>query len=1211
MLPIWNFCVKSQILGYCILVLILKFLSLWGMWHVRTFVHSMLVNSCMKHRLIRQSAKVLCLVALVVSACSRPGAGERADRLNMAAYEYRYRNLDSTMVYARRAYDASHGYDDGKAEALNNMAFVMTAKMDYGRARELLNKAVGLTDNQVELLIADIQFMRLCQRQSENKNFYLYRRKALSRMERIGEEQDALSEHQKKRFVYAQSEYGIVTSVYYYYVGLEELSIKAIETIDPNGEIVEDTAQLLNYYYNIGAGGIIRGEKESVCQTEFNYLMRCYLLSRQYNYPYWEANSLQAISEHMQDDRNRRFLVRNNPQEIDFVNVDKMPDSLLAGNLAGRALVLFDRYGDVYQTAGAYRTLAECYWSIRDYPSALICLNQALNKNKAVKNAPDLVASVREQLSLAYAALGDMKKSNYNRDMYLNMQERTRQDRQLEARAEQLDSSLRQLNLMILAVVAMILLVVLLLFVFDYMRRRNGKKYSIEDFLRPLEEWKLRNEEQNRQYDERYEEVEERKNIVRQQLINNKKRNLEQRAKISLSGSIIPLINRMEHEVERLVTAREDVRVREERYEYVAELTAKINEYNDVLTRWIQMRRGELSLHIESFGLDRLFGIVAGSRMEYKLRGIEFCVEPTTEVVKADKVLTLFMINTMAENARRYTPSGGRVMLESHAADDYVEISIIDTGVGIPPEELSMIFSNNIVETSKADNARQNPLERHSHGFGLMNCKGIIDKYRKISSLFNVCVIGVESELGRGSRFYFRLPKGVRRALVVALLMGGCVFHGHAVTPRSVPLMRASAYADSAHMVNAEGNYRLVLAYADSCIMHLNSFYLAENPGGRHLMRAFSANTSHAAELKWYGDSLRTDYDVILRIRNESAIAALALHEWDLYNYNDEVYTKLFRERSADSTLPEYVSVMQNSENNKNVAIIMLVFLFFMIFPAYYILYYRHRIYYNLCVDSIDTINRILLSSEPLAVKMKQIGLAWAKRDRLLAVSIRLQPLRLVVDQIKQTLAQSIKRSEERQTTMDYAMDELRKVEYENDKMHVSNSVLDNCLSTLKHETMYYPSRIRQLIDGTDRNLAAIHELVTYYKELYTILNAQALRQMDSGLHIDYAMVEYLFEILRKLNGGKPCGMEATMRGSVYVVVTVRLESLCLTAEQRAGLFTPLTMDIRFLICMRIVREVGELANARGCGIKALDGTGKETVIEIILTQSVWRNLKL
>lgn len=73
-----------------------------------------------------------------------------------------------------------------------------------------------------------------------------------------------------------------------------------------------------------------------------------------------------------------------------FVNTDAMPDSLLAGNLALRSMDLFNSFGDVYQIAGAYRTLASCYWQIHDYNSALACLNDALEKNKAISQAPTL-----------------------------------------------------------------------------------------------------------------------------------------------------------------------------------------------------------------------------------------------------------------------------------------------------------------------------------------------------------------------------------------------------------------------------------------------------------------------------------------------------------------------------------------------------------------------------------------------------------------------------------------------------------------------------------------------------------------------------------------------------------------------------------------------------------------------------------------------------
>ena len=72
-----------------------------------------------------------------------------------------------------------------------------------------------------------------------------------------------------------------------------------------------------------------------------------------------------------------------------------------------------------------------------------------------------------------------------------------------------------------------------------------------------------------------------------------------------------------------------------------------------------------------------------------------------------------------------------------------------------------------------------------------------------------------------------------------------------------------------------------------------------------------------APEIKWFHDSVSTNYHIILDMRNESAVAALALHEWQLYSYNNRIYTQLFKEMSADNTLGNYCLTMQQSQTNK------------------------------------------------------------------------------------------------------------------------------------------------------------------------------------------------------------------------------------------------------------------------------------------------------
>ena len=111
------------------------------------------------------------------------------------------------------------------------------------------------------------------------------------------------------------------------------------------------------------------------------------MLATQYGLVYWQANALQALSEHLIHKEQRSRLIDSNKLGISYINSDNMPDSLLAGNLAQRSLNIFQDYGDVYQTAGAYRSLSLCYWELGDYRSALICLEKALNDNKNIKQA--------------------------------------------------------------------------------------------------------------------------------------------------------------------------------------------------------------------------------------------------------------------------------------------------------------------------------------------------------------------------------------------------------------------------------------------------------------------------------------------------------------------------------------------------------------------------------------------------------------------------------------------------------------------------------------------------------------------------------------------------------------------------------------------------------------------------------------------------------
>ena len=1080
------------------------------------------------------------LVALIIFTACSPSDRQVVDKLNTISYAYHYRNLDSTAYYAQQALQYADGYADGQAEALNNLAFSDIMRMDYDQAKQRLDSIPSITDNQVELLIADIQQMRLCQRRSRNREFYDYREQATQRLMRINEERPSLPERLQQRMVYAESEMGIVLSTYYYYVGLERQSVDAIASIDQFVDLERDTAQLLSYYYNIGAGGIItEGTQTDINQQEFDYLMRCLLTARQHAYPYFEANSLEALSEHLMYGEARQQLLADNLPAMKFVNPSEVSEDSLAVWLAEESLALFSQYGDVYQIAGAYRTLASCYHAMDDDATALDYLHMALS-NQKINQAPDLVASIREQLSVAYAALDDKAASDENRNIYLDLQQQTRQDRELQARADMYGKTETQQNVMMFVVLVAIVLLIFMLWLFNYLNQRQKNKSGNE-------------------LDELLEQRRENLALARLHIETNERRNLEQRAKVSLVNTTMPFIDRIVHAISRFNDLTDEQKKTE--IEYIRELTDKINEQNNVLTHWIQLRQGELSLRIESFPLQPLFDMVARGKMSFQLKGIDLIVEPTEAVVKADRILTLFMLNTLADNARKFTEKGGEVRISASETDSYVEVSVSDTGIGMTEEQLTHLFDHKTIN----DTPHHSPVTRQpSHGFGLMNCRGIIEKYRKVSSIFKVCAIAAESEQGRGSRLFFRLPKGRVLALGLWLMAVGhsLTAGSQSFTPSSLmyvshtSLDKAYIYSDSAYFSNVNGNYKRTLEFADSCRKYLNAAYLEQRPGGKLLMLREGDTSLPIPEIMWFHDSLKVNYNVILDIRNESAVAALALHEWSLYAYNNKVYTQLFKETSADNSLEEYCRMMQQSQTNKTIAIVLLLLIFAMILPAYYLLYYRHR------------------------------------------------------------LERRFLQRQQQQYSAEMLEDEYHRAELENNNLHVANSVLDNCLSTLKHETMYYPSRIRQLTDSPDINIKAIDEVVTYYRDIYAMLSQQAMRQVEQvKLHLsavdmygvkvlgDKTLLRYLFEILTRQKEN----IRAEVKDDKYVLFTVTMPQLHLSDEEAQNLFTPAQDHISYLLCRQIVRDHSEATNRRGCGIWAENDNGT-TNIKITLPR--WNHSK-
>jgi signal transduction histidine kinase len=127
----------------------------------------------------------------------------------------------------------------------------------------------------------------------------------------------------------------------------------------------------------------------------------------------------------------------------------------------------------------------------------------------------------------------------------------------------------------------------------------------------------------------------------------------------------------------------------------------------------------------------------------------KFNGRPSAEVVPAqiEQVLLNLIIN-----ARQAMPRGGRLKLEvrENPRLRMVELKVADTGVGIPPERLRLIFEP-FYTTKEPDNNGHG-----GTGLGLSVCRQIIEQHNGR--------IRVESLVGKGSTFTVKLPQSAETA---------------------------------------------------------------------------------------------------------------------------------------------------------------------------------------------------------------------------------------------------------------------------------------------------------------------------------------------------------------------------------------------------------------------------------------------------------------
>jgi two-component system, NtrC family, sensor kinase len=119
------------------------------------------------------------------------------------------------------------------------------------------------------------------------------------------------------------------------------------------------------------------------------------------------------------------------------------------------------------------------------------------------------------------------------------------------------------------------------------------------------------------------------------------------------------------------------------------------------------------------------------------------CPDDLPEIVADSRRTKQVMVNLLS-NAVKFTEPGGRIGLDARADSDAITVEVWDTGIGIPPDRVDDLF----VPFQQIDSA----LSRHQEGTGL----GLALSRKLIEAQGGEMFF--ETELGRGSRFGFRLP---------------------------------------------------------------------------------------------------------------------------------------------------------------------------------------------------------------------------------------------------------------------------------------------------------------------------------------------------------------------------------------------------------------------------------------------------------------------
>ena len=175
-----------------------------------------------------------------------------------------------------------------------------------------------------------------------------------------------------------------------------------------------------------------------------------------------------------------------------------------------------------------------------------------------------------------------------------------------------------------------------------------------------------------------------------------------------------------------------------------ARLEALINDLLDLSA----LESQQAKLNFEAVSLRAVAGAIVGEMAQaanQKSILIALEIPSNFPAVRADARRLHQVFTNLVDNAVKYTQEGGRVIVSARDAGSEVEVCVADNGPGISTEHLPHLFER----FYRADKARSRELG--GTGLGLSIVKHIVGVHGG--------QVWAESEIGKGSKFYFTLPR--------------------------------------------------------------------------------------------------------------------------------------------------------------------------------------------------------------------------------------------------------------------------------------------------------------------------------------------------------------------------------------------------------------------------------------------------------------------